>query len=66
MRKSVERETVGKGGKPRASAERRNEYFHHLDKVTISFFFTNILEDATYEVLSQVWKGGGNLYSKEA
>jgi hypothetical protein len=53
MRGKEERETMGKGGKSRASSKERKEYFHHLDKVTTSFFFTNIPDEATTEDL---WK----------
>jgi RNA recognition motif-containing protein len=53
MRGKEERETMGKGGKSRASSKERTEYFHHLDKVTTSFFFTNIPDEATTEDL---WK----------
>jgi hypothetical protein len=50
MRENLER---GESGSARATTEKNKGYFHHLDKITTSFFFTNIPEDATSEDL---WK----------
>ncbi|MCI11935.1 RNA recognition motif, partial [Trifolium medium] len=50
-RESVEREAVGWSGNSRAPNGKRSDYFHHLDKVTTSFFITNFPEDATSEDL---------------
>jgi hypothetical protein len=53
MREKLDRETVGKGGSPRVEGGRKNGFFHHLDKVTTSYFITNFPPDATSEDL---WK----------
>jgi hypothetical protein len=53
MRESVERETEGGGGSARANSVRKKAYFHHLDKVTTSFFFTNFPKDAS---TGDLWK----------
>jgi RNA recognition motif-containing protein len=52
MRENVERET---GGSPRSAPVKKKGYFHHLDKITTSFFFTNIPTDATSEDLWKVF-----------
>jgi RNA recognition motif-containing protein len=54
MRESVERETVGRGGNSRALVK-RNGFFHHLDKDTTSFFFTNIPDEATTAELCDIF-----------
>jgi hypothetical protein len=53
MRESVERETVGGEGSPRVSTAKKKGFFHHLDRITTSFFFTNLPDDANSEDL---WK----------
>jgi hypothetical protein len=45
------REKLERGGSPRS--EKKKGYFHHLDSITTSYFFTNIPNDATSEDL---WK----------
>jgi RNA recognition motif-containing protein len=52
MRENLERET-GKGGSSRAASGKKNGYFHHLDKITTSFFITNFPDDAT---TGDLWK----------
>jgi hypothetical protein len=47
------RESLERGESGSARAEKNKGYFHHLDKITTSFFFTNIPDDATSEDL---WK----------
>jgi RNA recognition motif-containing protein len=53
MREKEERDALGKGGKVRANSEKRREYLQLIDRVTTSFFFTNIPDDASSEIL---WK----------
>jgi hypothetical protein len=50
MREKLER---GESGCARAESVKNKGYFHHLDKITTSFFFTNIPNEATSEDL---WK----------
>jgi hypothetical protein len=53
MREKEERDALGIGGKATANSEKRREYLQLIDRVTTSFFFTNIPDDATSETL---WK----------
>jgi hypothetical protein len=61
MREKDERETVGKGGSPRANTKKKSGFFHHLDQVTTSFFFTNFPEDATTGDLWKIFQGFGRV-----
>ncbi|KAK2401162.1 hypothetical protein QL285_050778 [Trifolium repens] len=53
MRESEERETGVLGGSARAKVGKRKGFFHHLDKVTTSFFITNFPEEST---TGDLWK----------
>ncbi|MCH81328.1 RNA recognition motif, partial [Trifolium medium] len=55
MRESVERETVGGSGSPRANSKSKKHhgYIHNVDRNSISFFVTNFPEDCTSE---ELWK----------
>jgi hypothetical protein len=61
MRENLEREGEGKGGSSRSSSEKGKGFFHHLDKITTSFFITNFPTDATSEDLWKLFLKYGNV-----
>jgi RNA recognition motif-containing protein len=61
MREKQERETEGREGSARAASGKKNGYFHHLDRVTTSFFITNFPLEATSEDLWKLFLKFGNV-----